>query len=105
MDWLEQEPRDVEVLDALTMTLAADFRGLPDPAGTYRQWWDQYADAGAAEVAAPAEGANDGRPETGRSAGPEVAFGSERVGKLRSIGPNAPAAPAVRADVARPDAP
>ena len=48
MELLDTMPRDTDLLEALAMSLAVDFRAMPDPAGTYRQWWSQYGDLGAA---------------------------------------------------------
>ncbi|MCP4771942.1 MAG: HEAT repeat domain-containing protein [Planctomycetes bacterium] len=39
MDWLPREPRNPELLLALANSLCVDFRGTPDPAGTYKAWW------------------------------------------------------------------
>ncbi len=39
MDMLATAPRDAELLEALAVTFATDFRRLPDPAGTYQAWW------------------------------------------------------------------
>jgi HEAT repeat protein len=48
IEMLDTMPRDPSVLEALAMTLAVDFRSMPDPAGTYRQWWSQYGELGPA---------------------------------------------------------
>lgn len=39
MDWLPRDTRNPELLLALANSLCVDFRGTPDPAGTYQAWW------------------------------------------------------------------
>lgn len=49
IDWLPQDPRHPELLAALSTSLCVDFRGLPDPAGTYLAWWVDNMDRSSSE--------------------------------------------------------
>jgi hypothetical protein len=42
-EWLPDDPRNPELLEALANTLCVDFRTLPDPAGTYLAWWRDHS--------------------------------------------------------------
>ena len=48
MELLDSTPRDSALLEALAMSVGVDFRSMPDPAGTYRAWWEQNGSLGGA---------------------------------------------------------
>lgn len=48
LQWLQEDPRNAELLEALANTLCVDFRSLPDPAGTYLAWWRDHSEEPAA---------------------------------------------------------